>query len=239
MRLTLIAAAAIAASLAVSPAAAQDAPLRVAIYNLTPFGADPPGGYCFELMNEIAVRTGLTIASFHPMGVPDMIPSVANGTVDILCSALAPNNERRGMGVVFTGPLFVNGETIVIHDDNAASFRTLAEMRDLRIAANSGSANLRQLEAAGHPNIVVYEGNQATGAELVLAGQADALLTNAAEFRYNQDMIGLWADLKNMDGYVPTRVSYAAIAVRPGDTALLGTIQAAIELLKLDGYLVD
>ncbi len=219
------------------PAIAQDSPIRVAIYNLTPFGGDPPGGYCVELMDAIAERTGMTIAEYRPMGVPDMMPAVATGAVDVLCSALAPTNARREVGVAFTSALFTNGETIVVRADNANRYPSLADMRGLRIAAGEGTANLTQLQNAGHDNIVIYQGNQATGAELLLNGQADAMVTNAAEFRYNQLFMSLWPQLKSADGYVPVRVSHAALAVRPEDTALLGILQATLEAMKLDGSL--
>lgn len=235
-RAVIFATAALAAAM-VSPAMAQDAPVRVAIFNTNPFGGDPPGGYCFDLMTAISERGGIAIAGFQPMIVADMVPAITSGTADVLCSALPPTTARREAGLAFTSAILTNSETIVVLATNTTVYRSLADLAGVAVGGETGSNFVNLVRSAG-ANVREFA-SFADAYPALVAGEIQAFIRSAPSFLFQQTVLGQFADLKVADGYVPSSVSYGAIAVRNTDTALLGTIQATLESLKADGTLAE
>jgi len=233
-RLVISAAAVAMATVAsVGSARAQTEPLEVAI-----FTADPFGGYCRELMTVIADRAGLEIAEFHPTAVPDMVPAVANGDADVLCSALAPTTERRQAGLAFTSATLTNQEAIVVLSDNDTVFRTFADFvaAGAVIGGETGS-NFVAIAAAAGVEVRTWATNEEVEAAL-RSGEITGWIRSYPSFAYRQ-VQGEYQDLKYAEGYIPTQTSYGAIAVHHSNTELLGTIQAALEAIKADGMLTE
>lgn len=214
-------------------AQAQTTTLRAGIFINPPFGGTPPGGYCFDLMNEIGERTGLTFEYF-PMVVADLIAKVGTGETDIECSALGPTPERRALGVVFTGPIMTSSEAMIVRADDTTAYRTLADFQGKRVAGAEGSANFTQLANAGLNPIAVPATSQAIPA--LLAGELDAIMTNAVEIA---TLVAANPGLRGVDTYVATRIAYGFIAVRKDEVLLLGQVQNALELMKEDGTLAE
>ncbi|MGV8839591.1 MAG: ABC transporter substrate-binding protein [Bauldia sp.] len=235
-RAIVFATATLAAALA-SPAMAQDAPVRVAIFNTNPFGGDPPGGYCFDLMTAIADRGGIAIASFQPMIVADMVPAITGGTADVLCSALFPSTERRQAGLAFTSGILTNSEAVVVLATNTTVYRSMADLAGVRVGAETGSNFVNTARNAGAD--VREFPSFADAYPALVAGEITAFIRSAPAFLFQQTVLGQFADLKVADGYVPSFVSYGAIAVRNTDTALLGALQASLEAIKADGTLAE
>lgn len=50
-------------------------------------------------------------------------------------------------------------------------------------------------------------------------------------------MLGAGADIQRVETYVSVSPNYPAIMTRPGDTELLGLVQAGLESVKADGTL--
>ena len=229
-----IAAITMVAAGSIGSAQAQDSPLRVAI-----FTADPFGGYCNDLMNAIAERAGLAISEFQPTVVPDMIPAIANGTADVLCSGLSPRTDRREAGLAFTSAILTSQEAIVVLATNNTVYATLADFAAAGavIGGEAGSSSLAMASAAG-VEVREYRDSDEIHAALV-AGEITAWIRSGVSFGYQQAALGQRPDLKNAEGYVPTRLGYGAIAVHNSNTALLGQIQAALESIKTDGTLAE
>jgi polar amino acid transport system substrate-binding protein len=213
--------------------AAQESPLRVAI-----FTADPFGGYCHELMSAIAERAGLEIAEFQPTVVPDMVPAVANGTADVLCSGLGPTTERRQAGLAFTSAILTNQETIVVLADNDNVYRSFADFvaAGAVIGGETGS-NFVNIAAAAGVEVRTWATNEELEAALH-AGEITGWIRSYPSFAFRQAQ-GDYADLKHAEGYIPSQTSFGAIAVQQSRTELLGIIQAALEGLKADGALAE
>lgn len=216
-------------------AASAQASYRVGIYNLAPFGGDPPGGYCFDLVNAMADRLDWQV-EFVPMSATDLVTRLAAGDVDLECSALAATNARRQQGIVFSSPILTNMDGILVRADDNTPYATLADLRDLRMGAPVNSAFLQSLQNAGFTDIKTYPGVPEAIAAIE-AGEIDAFITISSLFAYNHNVLGMWPAVKLVETWVPTSVNYGAIAVQTGNTALLGEIQNAIEGMKLDGTL--
>lgn len=233
LRFALAAAASVVAAVigGAMPATAQPAPLRAGIFINPPFGGTPPGGYCFDLLNEIGARTGLTFEYF-PMVVADLIAKVGTGETDIECSALGPTPERRALGVVFTGPIMTSRETILVAATDATAYVTLADFQGKRMGAGNGTANFTQLSNAGLNPIAFPSSNE--GLAAILAGQLDGYMTNATEA---PTILAAYPGIRAVETYRSTRVSYGFIGVKSGNVLLLGTVQNALEGMKADGTL--
>jgi polar amino acid transport system substrate-binding protein len=212
------------------PVAAQDEPLKVAIWNQGPFGGDPPGGFCHDLMEKIAERTGLRF-TYVPMPAPQLIPSVVAGDVDLECSALAAPG-RRNHGIVFAGPILTNQEAIIVQAGNETPFATLADFTGLRIGTTVNPGREAHIRAAGFEP-VTFPNAQGAAAALA-AGQIHAWMVNRAESpRLSRETPGL----RLVETYQPTLVNYGMIGIAHGELVLIGTIQQALEELKIDGTL--
>lgn len=198
------------------------------------FTADPFAGYCVDIMNAIAARAGLEISEFQPTAVPDMIPAVAEGNADVLCSGLSPRADRREAGLAFTSAILTSQEAIVVLATNDTAYPTLADFAAAGaiIGGEEGSSFLAMAADAG-VQVREFRDNDELAAAL-RAGEITGWIRSDVSFGYQQAVQGLWSDLKTANGYAPTRIGYGTIAVHVTNTALLGQIQAGLELIKAD-----
>jgi ABC-type amino acid transport substrate-binding protein len=213
---------------------AQDTSIRVAVFN-----ADPFRGYCQELMTSIAERAGLQIAEFQETVVADMVPAIADGTAEVLCSGLGPTTQRREAGLAFTSAILTGPTVIVVLATNDTVYATLADFAAAGavIGVEAGSSSVAMLQEAG-VGTREYRTNEELHAALV-SGEIAGWMRSGVSFGYQQAVLGEWQDLKLAEGYVPTQVGYGTIAVHNTNTALLGQMQAALEAAKADGTLAE
>lgn len=212
-----------------SPSFAQQT-LDVGIWNQAPFGGNPPGGLCFDLMETIADRAGLDFA-YNPLPAPELIPAVVAGTLDLECSALAAPG-RRDPGVVFIGPILTNNEAIIVPAGDTTAYATLGDFAGKRIGTTANPGRQNHITAAGYEP-VVFDNAPAAAAALA-AGQIDAWMVNGAEA---PRLASETAGLRIADTYRSTLVNYGMIGVGDGQFELMGQILQALEGLKIDGTL--
>lgn len=219
-----------------SNAMAQTPTLRVGLTSAPPFGGPEPGGYCFDLMNAIGARTGMSFEFVPPMAAGELIGALAGGTFDILCSANGPTNERRAMGLAFTSAIATNGEMVVVLATDTAAYTTLAELQGIPVGAPAGTLFVAMLRDAGITDVREYAGPALYQA--LIAGEVRAILTSAPTFAYQHNVRDQWPELRVVETYPIQNPIYSSLAVRSTETELLGTLQAALEGLKADGTLV-
>jgi polar amino acid transport system substrate-binding protein len=141
------------------------------------------------------------------------------------------------MGLSFTGPLFTISEGIAVRATDTTAYRTLADLQGKRVGAPVNTVYVTMLQNAGFTDVRTYA-NAAEGNGAVIAGEIDVFLQSGPGFLYQHNIAGLWPELRLVDTYVPTTSTVGAIAVRRGDTELLGVLQDAIEAIKADNGLV-
>ncbi|MCW5714325.1 MAG: transporter substrate-binding domain-containing protein [Bauldia sp.] len=216
-------------TLGAATSSAQEA-LDIGIWNQGPFGGDPPGGLCFDLMETIAERTGL-VFNYNPMPANQLIPAVVSGALDLECSALAAPG-RRDPGIVFVGPILTNNETMLVRTDDGTAYVSLADFAGKRIGTTVNPGRQAAITAAGYEPVLFDA--PALAAEALAAGNIDAWMVNAAEApRLSTETPGL----RIVDTYVGVIVNYGMIGVAHGEVELMGTILQALEGLKIDGTL--
>jgi ABC-type amino acid transport substrate-binding protein len=226
-----------AAAGAISSAQAQDQ-LTVGIWNNNPFGGDPPGGYCYDLLEAVAQITGLTFEYLSTADWRGTFDRVGNHELDLQCTAGGATNERRALGVAFAGPTLSNFQTAVVRADDPTQAVTLAEFAaaGMRIGVNDNPTRQGLLDAAGVEYTAIGAGpagNREIGAA-VLAGELDVWFVNGTEaLGFVAEMPGL----RIVDTFAPLGTSFGMIGVAADNYVLLGTIQSALDALKLDGTL--
>lgn len=198
-------------------------------------------------MPAIASVAGFTFDFTAPLGLADIMPAVANGQADIVCSALGgayfpittpptTANGYRALGLAFTGTVYLNFETLIVPATDATPYTSFADFVGQPVGATTGATiYLGILEAAGITDVRTYTTN-ADALNAMLAGEVKAVIQGGPSIRYAQSL-GQFPDVREVETYQVQRVIQAALAVRNDDIALLGQLQAALETLKLDGTL--
>lgn len=222
-----------------APANAQDA-LKVGIWNNNPFGGDPPGGYCHDLLEAVGQVAGLTFEYLPTADWRGTFDRVGAGELDLQCTAGGATNDRRALGLAFAGPILSNFQTAVVRAEDDTQATTLAEFAaaGMRIGVNDNPTRQGLLDAAGVDYTAIgagAQGNAEVGAA-VLAGELDVWFVNGAE------ALGFVTDepgLRIVDTFLPLGTSYGMIGVAVDNYLLLGTIQSALDQLKLDGTMAE
>jgi len=244
MKRIVVGAAAAMAVIAVSPSNAQA--LRVASTGAAPFGEM---GFCGDFMSAVAEQAGLEFEHAEPPNLTEIMPALANGDIDVVCSALGGTylpidtppttaNQYRALGLAFTGPMFLNFETMVVLADDDAAYTGFADLEGRPVGATVGATiYLGILADAGITDVRTYPTN-AAALDALVAGEVAAVIQGGPSIRYTQSQ-GQFPNVREVDTYVSQSVIQANMAVRDDDTALLGMLQAALEALKLDGTVAE
>jgi ABC-type amino acid transport substrate-binding protein len=219
----------------IAPANAQET-LKVGIWNQNPFGGDPPGGFCHDLLEAIAEITGLTFEYLPTADWRGTFDRVGAGELDLQCTAGGATDERRALGLAFAGPTMSNFNTVIVRADEDTRAATLSELAAAgkRIGTNDNPTRLGLLDAAEVDYAVFPTAPDVRAA--ILAGELDAWLVNGAEALI---FVSEEPRLRIVDTFATLGTSYGMIAVASDNHLLLGTIQSALDAVKLDGVLAE
>lgn len=224
----------LASWLASLPAAAQA--VRVGIMNVPPMGGAEPGGYCFDLMTELAKRAGIEV-TFQPMPFSDLPAALTGHSVEALCSLHSASARWRQQGLMFTSSIMRNSDGLVVRASAAAPYRALVDLADQPVGIVAGAPAFAQMVADAGAKAREYP-NPGALYQAVLSGEVTAALISTPAFLYRQKVLGELADLKLVEGYASQSASnHVALAVRQGEITLLGQLQAGLEGMKADGSL--
>ena len=228
---------------AASRAAADDALSRLRARGTLRWGGDVQGGepYVFqdprdgrrltgfevEIARGLARRLGVR-AEFVQNDWQTLIPSLERGDFDVALNGIEVTPARRAR-VAFTRPYYAFAETLVVRRDDGA-VRGLVDLRGERVGTLEGSLALDLVRAAAGVEAVLYEGVEEPYLDLERGRVRAVLLDNIIAARY-----GLPRATLRAAGTVGEGVY--AIAVRPGETALLAGVDGALAAMASDGEL--
>lgn len=190
-------------------------------------------GFEVEIADALARRLGVR-AEFVQNDWLTLVPSLERGDFDIAMNGLEMTESRKGR-VAFTRPYYVFEETLVVRRDEKDSRHgrgapRLADLAGKRVGTLGASLAHEMLAATPGIEVVLYEGVEEPYIDLE-QGRTDAvLLDNIIADRY-----GLARDTLVNAGSVG-KGAYA-IAVRPGETALLAAVDGALGAMIADGEL--
>lgn len=154
-----------------------------------PFSALDPAtgefsGLDVDLGRSLAASLGLE-ARFVKTSWPTLSADLRAGYFDIAMGGISVTPARAGIGL-FSAAVLTDGKTPITRCENAARFRTLAEIdrKGVRLVVNPGGTNETFARAHIRAATIVLHSDNATIFEEIVAGRADLMITDAIETRW-------------------------------------------------------
>lgn len=114
-------------------------------------GKDTIVGMDIDVANEIANELGVNI-EIKDMKFDGIIASLQSGNIDMAVAGLTPTEERK-KAINFTD-LYYNGENIIVTTkENKAKFKTLDDLKDVKVAVQKSSLQEKIAKDLGINNI--------------------------------------------------------------------------------------
>ncbi|MFN8497778.1 MAG: ABC transporter substrate-binding protein [Anaerolineae bacterium] len=184
----------------------------------------PPIGYDIDLAGALAKRLGRELV-IVPVAYDGFVDALRTGTVDAVISAFPPD-QRLTQDLHFSGAYFNAGSTLVVRSGETLPARPLTLAVELGSAADLAARRLKPAPATIHR----LPSNDAV-VEAVRSGQVDAgLLDMVSALQADKSVTPL--------GY-PIENEFYTVAVRLDQHDLAQELDAALELLRAEGYLDD
>jgi polar amino acid transport system substrate-binding protein len=164
-----------------------------------------------------------------------LIPSLTSNKIDIISAAMMRTPARAEV-VDFSNPVYSYGEALIVKVDDAKPYTSLDDLKGEVVGAQVGTVYIDQLnKKGGFKEVRSYD----TGAEMlrdVGLGRIKAGIVDQPIVSY-QLAQGINPNVKIAKDYRPAAVGDVCLAVRKGDTELLGRINRGIEAIRGDGTL--
>lgn len=188
-------------------------------------------GLAIELSRLLAKDMGvkLVIKDYDWKG---LIPALLSGKADFIAADMTPT-VKRSMQIVFTQPIFYS--EVIAFAPTSSPLKSWTELNSSKytIAATQGTtyadAARKYLEKA---DLKVYSGGTAQSVQAVLAGRANAGISDRAGIAGFQKSLG---GIKVLSGEMSKEP--LSFAVRPDSMHLLQTLDNYVRLIQLDGRL--
>ncbi|WP_305883469.1 transporter substrate-binding domain-containing protein [Chromobacterium sp. IIBBL 290-4] len=167
--------------------------LRVATTgDYLPFsGKRADGGYQgldIDMAEDLARSLGVKL-EWVPTSWPNLMRDQAAGAFDIAMSGISISLERQKRAL-YSISYLNDGKTPIVRCENAARFQTLAQLNQpqTRLVVNPGGTNERFAKSRlKDANLTVFPDNTQIFQQII-AGKADAMVTDAVETRYQQKL---------------------------------------------------
>lgn len=186
-----------------------------------------PAGVAIDIVNALAKHIPQPL-KIHAMDWKDAQNLVAQGEADALIQI--NQTEERKKIYDFTDPLLESQFSIFVHTSRVG-VSGISSLRGLRVGVEAGGLPLQILEK--NPSILlVIIPNFLEGFHLLHEGLLDAIVV---DYRVGSYILGK-NNIRNIKATgEPIMFSYSALAVKKGNTALLQSINRALQRIKADG----
>lgn len=221
---------------AVMPAAQAQTLVKVGI---TPAGqpasglnpeTKAPEGFAVEIMQAVSADAGLSL-QFQPMPFGELQQALMERRIDAIAGSFGITPERQ-KAVDFTHPYGSYRDVLIVKASNKAAFRSVADLRGMKIATSRGSSYVKPLEDAG-ANLSL----SATPPESIAKLQTDSvegIIENGLQANFLLRTSGK-SGLRTVESYQPILIGHLAFAVRKGDADLLMKIDHSLSKLEAAG----
>jgi cyclohexadienyl dehydratase len=154
-----------------------------------PFTAlDKPGGeysgFDIDMARALAKALGVSIA-FAPVTWSGLAKGLADGDFDIAMGGVSVTLDRQKIGF-FSAPYLRDGKTPIARCTDQQKYQTLAEIDrpGVKVLVNPGGTNERFDRARLHEADIVVFPDNLTIFDQLAAGEADLMITDASETRF-------------------------------------------------------
>ncbi len=191
-----------------------------------------------EIITEIAKRLGIPKVEMKEVKFENMLIEMNNKNVDMVTDGMYVKPEREKIAT-FTHRWYKQGEGLIVRKDS--DITGLDSLSDKVVGAQKGTTfleYLQELQKQGKIKEVKIFGSQA---ELLLATntqKVDAVVTDSgtAAFTIKNDPT---LNLKLVSPYTPHFDGIIAAAVRKDDKDLLDAVNAELDKLKQEGFVLE
>ena len=189
-------------------------------------------GAMIDVIRAIAVDAGFNV-NLQATPFAALIPALAGNRIDIIGAAMLITAPRRD-AVDFSDPVFAYPEGLVVNVSDKTAYRSLADLKGQVVGAQTGTVYVDFLKRAGQfAEIKLYPSLADVLREIsqgrLTAGFGDAPILN---YLLAQN-VSLRARLvSTYESKLPGNIG---IAVRKGDSELLGKINTSLAKLRADG----
>ncbi|MBI3185323.1 MAG: ABC transporter permease subunit [Myxococcales bacterium] len=186
-------------------------------------------GFEVDLADELAARLGVRAV---PVQGPwdKLLELLRRGDFDVALNGIEVAEEKRRVASL-SRPYYVASEQLTVRKGDSSAPRDFASLRGKKVGTLPGSLAERILQRAG-AEARAYDGGQNEIYEDLRLGRLDAVLLDAPVAMYYGELDEAFEAAPGSFG----EVSYA-VAVRPGEQALLRKLDQTLEEMAKDGTL--
>lgn len=188
-------------------------------------------GYDIDLLKAIAQEAGIEV-EFQNMGWDALFGSLQNGAVDVLISSITITEERKKT-MTFSDPYYRSGQRLVVARDSRLTSPSLENMSGRTVGVQVGTTGAELVQKRFPAVKTRAYDNVIFGFKDLAAGNIDGFVTDDPVARYYASRTDGGKELV-LVGVEYTSEEYG-IAVRPGDTELLKSINDGLRRVREKG----
>jgi polar amino acid transport system substrate-binding protein len=192
-----------------------------------------PKGFDIDLSRMIAAAMNVKLR-FEEMPFDQLISALESGKIDMIISCMTITPERN-LRVVYVGPYFISGQSILTTKDVAININGMADINksDFSIAVPKGTTTEKIAKMTLPKAKLVVAGSTEETLDLLLKKKVKALMadypyTSVASFKYSN---------KGFVANPPFSAEPIGIAIRQDDPLLTNVLQNMLIAFKRGGML--
>ena len=189
-----------------------------------------PEGFAVEIMRAVSADAGLSL-QFQAMPFGELQQALIERRIDAIAGSFGITPERQKV-VEFTHPYGSYRDVLIVQASNTAAFKSVTDLKGMKIATSRGSSYVKPLEDAGadlSPSASIPE-----SIAKLEAGSVDGVVENELQLNYFLRTSGK-TGFRLVEGYQPILIGHLAFAVRKGDADLLMKLDGSLAKLQADG----
>ena len=189
-----------------------------------------PEGFAVEIMQAVSADAGLSL-QFQAMPFGELQQALIERRIDAIAGSFGITPERQ-KAVDFTHPYGSYRDVLIVKASNAGAFRSVADLKGMKIATSRGSSYVKPLEDAGAE--ISLSATPPESIAKLQAGSVEGIIDNGLQANFLLRSSGN-TGLRTVASYQPILVGHLAFAVRKGDADLLMKIDRSLSKLEAAG----
>lgn len=171
----------------------------------------------------------------RPIPFAGLVPSLQTDKIDMISSAFAINPQRAQV-VDFSDELFAYGEEVIANAKDATAYHSSADFAGKTVGVQTGTVSVEPMKAQqGIKELRMYD-SMADMVREVALGRIDVAVGDGPVMLYTVKQSGS-SKLRVAEDYKKQIRIAIGVAVRKGNSKLLGRINEGVVKLKSDGTL--